>query len=186
MDQNPDFFRRKRNYKQLLNPWSTYNTPHLSSHSAQSTAVQFSFTPSRGMLLLSPSPPAPAAAVTAPRRILLAPHRRLNATSTPPRLACLRLRPATPLRARGIPSRTGCRAAADADAAPSQAPGGDGGVRGAVVRVGEALSLGFPVWVASACALALWRPPAFLWVGPTAQMLGLSFTMLGRRLPSLP
>jgi len=138
------------------------------------------------MLLLSPSPPAPAAAVTAPRRILLAPHRRLNATSTPPRLACLRLRPATPLRARGIPSRTGCRAAADADAAPSQAPGGDGGVRGAVVRVGEALSLGFPVWVASACALALWRPPAFLWVGPTAQMLGLSFTMLGRRLPSLP
>ncbi|XP_066368477.1 probable sodium/metabolite cotransporter BASS1, chloroplastic isoform X3 [Miscanthus floridulus] len=130
------------------------------------------------MLLLSPSPPAPAAAVTVPRRILLTPHRRLKATSTPPRLACLRLRPAAPLR--GIPSKTGCRAAAaDADAAPSQVPGGDGGVRGAMVRIGEALSLGFPVWVASACALALWRPPAFLWVGPTAQMLGLSFTMLG-------
>lgn len=52
-------------------------------------------------------------------------------------------------------------------------------MRGALVRVGEALSLGFPVWVASACALALWRPPAFLWVGPPAQMLGISFTMLG-------
>ncbi|XP_066373510.1 probable sodium/metabolite cotransporter BASS1, chloroplastic isoform X1 [Miscanthus floridulus] len=130
------------------------------------------------MLLLSHSPPAPAAAVTVPHRILLTPHRRLKATSTPPLLACLRLRHATPPR--GIPSRTGCSAAAaDADAAPSQAPGADGGVRGALVRVGEALSLGFPVWVASACALALWRPPAFLWVGPTAQMLGLSFTMLG-------
>ncbi|KAI4992613.1 hypothetical protein ZWY2020_057855 [Hordeum vulgare] len=42
-----------------------------------------------------------------------------------------------------------------------------------------ALSLGFPLWVASACALALWRPASFLWVTPTAQMVGLSFTKLG-------
>ena len=76
---------------------------------------------------------------------------------------------------------------ADADAAATKGPGGDGGARVALVRLGEALSLGFPVWVASACALALWRPPAFLWVGPTAQMLGISFTMLGPSLlPFLP
>lgn len=60
--------------------------------------------------------------------------------------------------------------------APSLAPAG---ARAALVRVGEALSLGFPLWVASACALALWRPASFLWVTPTAQMVGLSFTMLG-------
>ncbi|PAN46431.1 hypothetical protein PAHAL_9G185400 [Panicum hallii] len=134
------------------------------------------------MPLLRPAPPAPAAAVTLPRRCLLTARSRLDSPSAPPPLACLRLRPAAPLR--GIPPRTGCRAAAanadaDADAAPSQGPGGDGGARGALVRLGEALSLGFPVWVASACAIALWRPPAFLWVGPTAQMLGISFTMLG-------
>ncbi|RLN18187.1 putative sodium/metabolite cotransporter BASS1, chloroplastic [Panicum miliaceum] len=132
------------------------------------------------MPLLRPAPPAPAAAVTLPRRCLLTAGSRLDSPSAPPPLACLRLRPAAPLR--GIPPRTGCRAAAanaDADAAPSQGPGGDGGARGALVRLGEALSLGFPVWVASACAIALWRPPAFLWVGPTAQMLGISFTMLG-------
>lgn len=167
-------------------------TPLLSSHFSLCpvTRSQRPFSsfpaPSFGMLLLSPSPPSTAAAVTVPRRVLLTPYNRLKATPTPPRLACLRLRPATPLR--GISSRTACRAAAadaDADAVPSQAPGGDGGVRGAMVRIGEALSLGFPVWVASACALALWRPPAFLWVGPTAQMLGLSFTMLGRGLPFL-
>ncbi|TKW13573.2 hypothetical protein SEVIR_5G112600v4 [Setaria viridis] len=130
------------------------------------------------MPLLRSAPPAPAAAVTVPRRHLLTSHSRLKAPSTRPPLASLRLRPAAPLR--GIPSRTWCRAeAADADAAPSQGPGDDTGARSALVLLGEALSLGFPVWVASACAIALWRPPAFLWVGPTAQMLGLSFTMLG-------
>ncbi|CAL4917600.1 unnamed protein product [Urochloa decumbens] len=130
------------------------------------------------MPLLRPAPPAPAAAVTVRRRCLLTAHRHLKASSIRPSLTCLRLRPAAPIH--GIPPRTGCRAAAaDADAAPSQGPGGEGGARGALVRIGELLSLGFPLWVASACALALWRPPAFLWVGPTAQMLGISFTMLG-------
>ncbi|RLN42609.1 hypothetical protein C2845_PM01G37010 [Panicum miliaceum] len=132
------------------------------------------------MPLLRPAPPAPAAAVTLPRRCLLTARSRLESPSARTPLARLRLRPAAPLRV--IPPRTGCRAAAanaDADAAAPQGPGGDGGARGALVRLGEALSLGFPVWVASACAIALWRPPAFLWVGPTAQMLGISFTMLG-------
>ncbi|KAG2536939.1 probable sodium/metabolite cotransporter BASS1, chloroplastic isoform X1 [Panicum virgatum] len=132
------------------------------------------------MPLLRPAPPAPAAAVTLPGRCLLTSRSRLESPSTPTPLACLRLRSAAPIR--GIPPRTGCRAAAanaDADAAAPQGPGADGGARVALVRLGEALSLGFPVWVASACALALWRPPAFLWVGPTAQMLGISFTMLG-------
>ena len=142
------------------------------------------------MPLLRPAPPAPAAAVTLPRCCLLTARSRLGSPSTPTPLACLRLRPAAPIR--GIPPRTGCRAAAanadaDADAAAPQGPGADGGARVALVRLGEALSLGFPVWVASAGAIALWRPPAFLWVGPTAQMLGISFTMLGPSLlPFLP
>ncbi|CAN6298762.1 unnamed protein product [Urochloa humidicola] len=134
------------------------------------------------MPLLRPAPPAPATAVTVPRRCLLTAHSHLKASSNRPSLTRLRLRLRSAAPIHGIPPRTGCRAAAadaDANAAPSQGPGGDGGARGALVRLGEALSLGFPVWVASACALALWRPPAFLWVGPTAQMLGISFTMLG-------
>uniref|UniRef100_A0A452ZUZ3 Uncharacterized protein n=1 Tax=Aegilops tauschii subsp. strangulata TaxID=200361 RepID=A0A452ZUZ3_AEGTS len=95
----------------------------------------------------------------------------------PPSCPRLRISAAPSLRPlRGIPS-TRCHAAAgDPAPAPSQAPGG---ARAALVRVGEALSLGFPLWVASACALALWRPASFLWVTPTAQMVGLSFTMLG-------
>nr|CAB3499132.1 unnamed protein product [Digitaria exilis] len=130
------------------------------------------------MPLLRPGPPAPAAAVTIPRRHLLTAHSRLKAPPAPPPLACLRLRTAAPPR--GIPPRTGCRAtAADADAAPSQGPGGNGGARSALVRLGEMLSLGFPLWVSSACALALWRPSSFLWVGPTTQMIALTFTMLG-------
>ena len=67
---------------------------------------------------------------------------------------------------------------------PSPLPVEDSG-RATLVRVGEALSLGFPVWVASACALALWRPATFLWVSPTAQMIGISFTMLGTYPPWL-
>ncbi|KAL6838974.1 hypothetical protein ACP4OV_031201 [Aristida adscensionis] len=99
----------------------------------------------------------------------------VRARSSAPPLNSLRIRPGVPLHSlRSIPSRN--RYHATADAAPSDS---GGGARGTLVRVGEALSLGFPVWVASSCALALWRPPAFLWVGPTAQMLGISFTMLG-------
>lgn len=48
-----------------------------------------------------------------------------------------------------------------------------------IVRLGEALSLGFPIWVGSASLVALWRPPAFLWVGRNFQIVGLTLTMLG-------
>ncbi|KAL6658028.1 hypothetical protein ACP70R_004275 [Stipagrostis hirtigluma subsp. patula] len=128
------------------------------------------------MALLRRAPPSPTAAVTHRHRHLFNPQSPVRIHSSPPHLNGLRLRPVAPLRPLGgIPSRSRHRAAADA--APPKDPGG--GARETLVRVGEALSLGFPVWVASACALALWRPPAFLWVGPTAQMVGLSFTMLG-------
>uniref|UniRef100_A0A0E0KPN8 Uncharacterized protein n=1 Tax=Oryza punctata TaxID=4537 RepID=A0A0E0KPN8_ORYPU len=98
-------------------------------------------------------------------------------------VTCLRIRysnnPVQHLR--GIP----CHVAADP--APSKTPGGGSGAleagvvgwRDLLLQVGEVLSLGFPVWVASACAIALWRPPAFLWVSPMAQIVGISFTMLG-------
>ncbi|GJM95859.1 hypothetical protein PR202_ga12639 [Eleusine coracana subsp. coracana] len=136
------------------------------------------------LTVLQHAPPAPTAAGTLSRgrRHVLSLHRPFKVHSSPRPLAYPGLRPAVPLRpylGTGISSR-GCRAATDA--ASSEVPeggGGDGTVRGLIVRVGEALSLGFPVWVASACALALWRPPAFLWVGSTARMVGLSFTMLG-------
>jgi hypothetical protein len=105
---------------------------------------------------------------------------------TPPsslRLAHLRICPAPSIRPlRAIPS-TRCHAAGDP--ASSTVPSG-GSARAALVRIGEALSLGFPVWVASACALALWRPATFLWVSPTTQMIGLSFTMLGTYYPPWP
>ncbi|ONK74909.1 uncharacterized protein A4U43_C03F11360 [Asparagus officinalis] len=48
-----------------------------------------------------------------------------------------------------------------------------------IVRLGEVLSLGFPVWVGSACLVALWRPPSFLWVGRNFQIVGITLTMLG-------
>jgi hypothetical protein len=51
--------------------------------------------------------------------------------------------------------------------------------RDALVRIGELLSLAFPLWVGAACALALCRPPSFLWVGRPAQIVGLTLTMLG-------
>uniref|UniRef100_A0A0E0DDB9 Uncharacterized protein n=2 Tax=Oryza TaxID=4527 RepID=A0A0E0DDB9_9ORYZ len=102
-------------------------------------------------------------------------------------VTCLRIRYSSnnPVRhLRGIPSSR-CHAAADP--APSKIPGGGSGAleagvvgwRDLLLQVGEVLSLGFPVWVASACAVALWRPPAFLWVSPMAQIVGISFTMLG-------
>ncbi|GJN24091.1 hypothetical protein PR202_gb11808 [Eleusine coracana subsp. coracana] len=136
------------------------------------------------LTLLQHAPPAPIAAGTLSRgrRHALTLHRPFKVHSSPRPLVYPGRRPSAPLRpylGTGI-SSSGCRAATDA--ASSEVPeggGGDGTVRRLIVRVGEALSLGFPVWVASACALALWRPSAFLWVGPTAQMVGLSFTMLG-------
>lgn len=69
-------------------------------------------------------------------------------------------------------------ATADHSAESSEAKSSDGR-REIVVRVGEALSLGFPLWVGSACILALWKPSAFLWVGTEFQILGLTVTMLG-------
>ncbi|MQL98985.1 hypothetical protein Taro_031701, partial [Colocasia esculenta] len=57
----------------------------------------------------------------------------------------------------------------------------DGGslIRGAIVRAGEVLSMCFPLWVASACVLALLRPSSFLWVPTKWQIIGLTITMLG-------
>lgn len=53
------------------------------------------------------------------------------------------------------------------------------GGRDSVVRLGEALSLGLPLCLGSACLLALRRPSTFLWVGRDFQILGLTVTMLG-------
>jgi bile acid:Na+ symporter, BASS family len=128
--------------------------------------------------LLRHAPPAPAITLRSPFKV----H------SSPRPFTCPSLRPAAPLRrdlGAGI-SSIGCRAAADASSSEFPAAGdGDSAPWGLILRAGEVLSLGFPVWVASACALALWRPPAFLWVGPTARMVGLSFTMLGPCHPPL-
>ncbi|KAK3146763.1 hypothetical protein QOZ80_3BG0271580 [Eleusine coracana subsp. coracana] len=163
---------------------------HLSSDPVHIGARTIALSPLRAsqtampLTLLQHAPPAPIAAGTLSRgrRHALTLHRPFKVHSSPRPLVYPGRRPSAPLRpylGTGI-SSSGCRAATDA--ASSEVPeggGGDGTVRRLIVRVGEALSLGFPVWVASACALALWRPSAFLWVGPTAQMVGLSFTMLG-------
>ncbi|KAF6991818.1 hypothetical protein CFC21_008867 [Triticum aestivum] len=128
-------------------------------------------------LLRRPPLARTAAAASLPhhRLRLATPHTHL--TRPPPSTPRLRISAAPSLRPlRGILSSRCHAAARDPASAPSQVPGG---ARAALVRVGEALSLGFPLWVASACALALWRPASFLWVTPTAQMVGLSFTMLG-------
>ncbi|KAJ6819725.1 putative sodium/metabolite cotransporter BASS1, chloroplastic [Iris pallida] len=71
----------------------------------------------------------------------------------------------------------------------SSGGGGDEGIDGGgepttnarqlIERLGELLSLGFPIWVASACLLALRKPSSFLWVGKNWQILGISLTMLG-------
>ncbi|VAH10807.1 unnamed protein product [Triticum turgidum subsp. durum] len=128
-----------------------------------------------------PLAPSPTAAASLPhhRLHLATPH--IHLTRPPPSSPRLRISAAPSLRPlRGIPSSRCHAATGDPAPALSQAPSaGGGGARAALVRVGEALSLGFPLWVASACALALWRPASFLWVTPTAQMVGLSFTMLG-------
>ncbi|XP_048548944.1 probable sodium/metabolite cotransporter BASS1, chloroplastic [Triticum urartu] len=133
------------------------------------------------LLRRPPLAPSPIAAASLPhhRLHLATPH--IHLTRPPPSSPRLRISAAPSLRPlRGIPSSRCHAATGDPAPALSQAPSaGGGGARAALVRVGEALSLGFPLWVASACALALWRPASFLWVTPTAQMVGLSFTMLG-------
>ena len=64
----------------------------------------------------------------------------------------------------------------------SQSNGGDEiekDEKSAISRVGEILTLGFPLWVSSACALALVRPSAFDVIQPKWQILGITLTMLG-------
>ncbi|KAJ6842583.1 putative sodium/metabolite cotransporter BASS1, chloroplastic [Iris pallida] len=51
--------------------------------------------------------------------------------------------------------------------------------RHVIVRLGELLSLGFPLWVGLSCVVALRNPSSFLWVGKDVQILGLTLTMLG-------
>ncbi|KAL5218605.1 hypothetical protein ABZP36_019289 [Zizania latifolia] len=110
-------------------------------------------------------------------------HNPLRTTFSPLPVTRLHTRYGSPVRPLpGIPSCR-CRAAADPAASKIQEGGSNGEAgadrRGLLVQVGEVLSLGFPVWVTSACAVALWRPSAFLWVSPVAQIVGISFTMLG-------
>ena len=64
----------------------------------------------------------------------------------------------------------------------SQSNGGDEiekEEKSAILRVGEILTLGFPLWVSSACALALVMPSAFDVIQPKWQILGITLTMLG-------
>lgn len=44
---------------------------------------------------------------------------------------------------------------------------------------GEALSSGFPIWVAAACVAGMVKPAAFTWIQGQVQIVGLSITMLG-------
>lgn len=81
----------------------------------------------------------------------------------------------------------GAASSPPAEAAASDGDEGSGSspsFRQLVVRVGEALSMAFPLWVGSACVLALWRPSSFLWVHRNWQISGLTLTMLG--LPYFP
>lgn len=66
---------------------------------------------------------------------------------------------------------------------PAAADGGGGetdvSLRGIMLRVGEVLSMAFPLWVVTACGVALWRPSSFLWVDKNWQIFGLTLAMLG-------
>ncbi|KAL0916878.1 hypothetical protein M5K25_014428 [Dendrobium thyrsiflorum] len=77
----------------------------------------------------------------------------------------------SPLRAAGEPLSAAGEDDSDLTAA--------GGLHDFLVRAGEALSMAFPLWVSLACLVALWKPPSFLWVGRTWQIVGLTLTMLG-------
>ena len=65
--------------------------------------------------------------------------------------------------------------AGDVGAAPEGSPG----LRKKIEAVGEALSSGFPVWVAAACVAGMTKPAAFTWIQGQVQIVGLSITMLG-------
>jgi BASS family bile acid:Na+ symporter len=153
-------------------------TPDRRSHRGSPLRLHFTSLHYDAMPLLRRLPPVPTTTATLSHHHvhLVTPHSPLRAPPSSLRLARLRIRPAASIRPlRAIPS-TRCHAAGDL--APSPVPDG-GSARAALLRIGEALSLGFPVWVGSACALALWRPASFLWVSSTAQMIGLMLTMLG-------
>ncbi|XP_008789759.1 probable sodium/metabolite cotransporter BASS1, chloroplastic [Phoenix dactylifera] len=83
------------------------------------------------------------------------------------------------------PSLVPLCAASNPPSAAAAASDGDEGsgsslsFRQLVVRVGEALSMAFPLWVGSACVLALWRPSSFVWVHRNWQITGITLTMLG-------
>lgn len=132
-----------------------------------------------------PRPPATPTATTSSL------HRcRLHQVQTPINSINLSKQLTTKIRAHtGLRIRTpnpSLAARLHATTNPSASSGGDGAIetkalnaREIVVRLGEALSLGFPIWVGSACLVALWRPPSFLWVGRSLQIVGLTLTMLG-------
>lgn len=63
--------------------------------------------------------------------------------------------------------------------ASSTASSNDRGLGKRVEEFGEALSSGFPLWVAAACAAGMIRPTAFTWIQGSVQIIGLSITMLG-------
>ncbi|KAI0504916.1 hypothetical protein KFK09_015873 [Dendrobium nobile] len=77
----------------------------------------------------------------------------------------------SPIRAAGEPLSAAGEDDGDLTAA--------GGLHDFLVRAGEALSIAFPLWVSLASLVALWKPPSFLWVGRTWQIVGLTLTMLG-------
>ncbi|XP_042458752.1 probable sodium/metabolite cotransporter BASS1, chloroplastic isoform X1 [Zingiber officinale] len=62
---------------------------------------------------------------------------------------------------------------------PSASGETDVSLRGIMLRAGEVLSMAFPLWVGTACCVALWRPSSFLWVDKNLQIFGLTLTMLG-------
>lgn len=132
------------------------------------------------MSLLLRSPPTPLHRATTPHHHPLCLSLTLG---TGGKTSNKNLALSTPTRS----TRSPCLLArASAEPALGGESGDDGKVvsgRDVVVRIGEVLSLGFPLWVGSACALALWRPPAFLWVGRGAQIVGITLTMLGMMLP---
>lgn len=57
----------------------------------------------------------------------------------------------------------------------------DGGSSGwnLVVRLCEALSMAFPLWIGLACFVGLWKPTTFVWANKKWQITGLTLTMLG-------
>ncbi|KAL0928350.1 hypothetical protein M5K25_000227 [Dendrobium thyrsiflorum] len=48
-----------------------------------------------------------------------------------------------------------------------------------LMRVGEVLSIAFPLWMSLGCLVVLWKSPSFFWVGRSWQIVRLKLTMLG-------